>query len=751
MSINSLPLTEEDLRRLSSSYISREIVELAKLVRVDTAEGARIVGRKPNGESYEGIVFPYFWPESSEVREYRLRRDTPSFERRSDGSLKAIAKYLSPPGRKSMLYFVPNTPEVFLSDSSIPILLVEGEKKALALYRFIQEVKKTYFIIAVPGVWNWRGKIGITEDESGKRCSVKGTIPDLDKINWKSRNVTILFDKNVKTHESVFIARKKLAAELRVRGSKVGFVEIPEDSPENVNGIDDYIAICGSADTRKLLENVIPSLPSKATAGSASIVAQDVVMALSDELAYDSDMQLWRAYGINRPGVWEILSSEMLEKKVRDQLLSIFPNGFSWDYLASVMKLIRLDLAQVDWHPPTNLLPFANGVLDINTGILEPHSPEYKFTWSLPYSHDPWATCEPIDYWLLDTVGGNTEIADVLRAYLRAILLGAVDLQRFLELIGPGGTGKSTYIKLATALVGEENVFVTELKHLELNRFETSGIINKKLIVITDSERYGGSVTTLKSVTGQDLIRNEQKYKPVGQGIVNEALVIVAANEVVQSADYTSGLERRRLTIFLKNSVPIKEQRNLIEFRRGKVYGEFSEYLPGLVNTLLQMSDIEMTELVKNTSFNVKGLKKVQSQVILDTNPLADWFDAMVIYEPGLGDNGKVCSVKVGVAERNRDPQISGEYINSEKWLYPCYAQYCLSAGTRPVSLRRFSSLLEDLCCSQLKLKGVWKKRSAEGSSFTGLRLRSPEDTAQTPITLLSFSEGFYPDSQTVM
>jgi phage/plasmid-associated DNA primase len=52
---------------------------------------------------------------------------------------------------------------------------------------------------------------------------------------------------------------------------------------------------------------------------------------------------------------------------------------------------------------------------------------------------------------------------------------------------------------------------VTTLEQLEKNRFETAAIYGKKLLLITDSDKYGGEVSTLKAITGGDPIRFEKK------------------------------------------------------------------------------------------------------------------------------------------------------------------------------------------------------------------------------------------------
>jgi putative DNA primase/helicase len=150
---------------------------------------------------------------------------------------------------------------------------------------------------------------------------------------------------------------------------------------------------------------------------------------------------------------------------------------------------------------------------------------------------------------MLEAMSGQEDRLQVLRAFLNTIITSRSDLQRYLECVGPAGTGKSTFIRLAEALIGSHNNFTTQLKHLEANRFETSGIFGKRLVTITDSERYGGNVTVLKALTGSDTIRYEVKYQQQRQGFKPTCMVVVAANEVIQSADYTSGLQRRRLSI----------------------------------------------------------------------------------------------------------------------------------------------------------------------------------------------------------
>ncbi len=238
-------LTKVDLDSLEKAYITPELAEQAGLFRVDSAEGARIVGREAKRGDYAGTVFPYYRPGDSQPREYRLRRDRPDYKRQADGSLKEEGKYLSPLSSRNLAYFVPGTLPEWLEDTSIPLAIVEGEKKAIALFRlaFHQSCTPRFLPVGIAGVWCWRGTVGQVRDEKGASRNVKDVISDFEQIAWKGRTAFIAFDKDVLANDSVRAARNELAKEVTRRGAIVRFVDLPQI--ESVNGVDDLLGLRG--------------------------------------------------------------------------------------------------------------------------------------------------------------------------------------------------------------------------------------------------------------------------------------------------------------------------------------------------------------------------------------------------------------------------------------------------------------------------------------------------------------------------
>jgi hypothetical protein len=105
------------------------------LRRIIREEGATILGRKPSSGHYEGILIANISPGESSPRSYRIRRDYPDIDVKSDGTVKEKNKYLSPPGDRNQIYYVPGTDPSLLADPTLSVVFTEGEFKGAAVFR----------------------------------------------------------------------------------------------------------------------------------------------------------------------------------------------------------------------------------------------------------------------------------------------------------------------------------------------------------------------------------------------------------------------------------------------------------------------------------------------------------------------------------------------------------------------------------------------------------------------------------------
>lgn len=179
------------------------------------------------------MVRSLFFPGNPNVRGYRLRRDEPDAVYKH-GRLKEEGKYLSAFGEALKAYFPVGTLPEWLTDSGMPAALVEGEKKAIALFRlaFHEIDRPRWLAIGLAGVYGWHGRIGRVPKANGGYKEVKGVISDFDRITWTSRLVYIVFDSDVDTNPDVTKARIALTRELLRRRARVRWVKLLPDGIE---------------------------------------------------------------------------------------------------------------------------------------------------------------------------------------------------------------------------------------------------------------------------------------------------------------------------------------------------------------------------------------------------------------------------------------------------------------------------------------------------------------------------------------
>ena len=454
----------------------------------------------------------------------------------------------------------------------------------------------------------------------------------------------------------------------------------------------------------------------------ASTITEMLLQMYQGRLVFSQPHGQFFAYELEAKGLWSPMTKIEMLGDIRARFISLgdfIPNGFSNNLINDVFAQLQSVVIFDDWYEGSDYLLFTNGVLNIETRELLPFKRDMYFTQQMPYAYDPYATCDDLIKWLKHTQHDSWERTQVLRAWLRATLLGRYELQKFVEIVGPGKSGKSTYANLAVALVGRSNTYSTDFENLEKNRFEAAAYLGKKLLLFQDADRWGGSVSKLKAITGNDWIRSERKFQ--GENLdpfQYHGVVMITANEAIQSTDYTSGLARRRLTIPFDRPFTGSqaEQKELIAFNsKGEPRGEFAPMLPGLVNWLLDMDENTMRQYLMETSEKVKFFQKYEKMQNLRSNPILDWMEHKIVYDLGV-------SSAIGFLQ-NAPMGSSNLYNHNNKWLYASYAQFCRECGVNVMSRGRFEPLLLDICTHQLKLK-VFSQRNTKGLRIFNVMIR---------------------------
>ena len=454
-----------------------------------------------------------------------------------------------------------------------------------------------------------------------------------------------------------------------------------------------------------LYENRQKSLSRVIESDAAAIVAH----ALRRHLAWEGDAATWYQWTGNH---WLPLVTAAPAETLIFQAVNIGTTGLGFrpSYATGIITIIQR-LGLLPRPPrPVGMVPFTNGLLDVVSGKLLPPTPERALDYVLPHKFVPEAQCPNVSAWLLQAVDGDAATVELLRAWLAALIRG-IHLQRFLALIGRGGSGKSTFVRLAVALVGETNSAITTLRDLEDSRFEAVKLLGKRLCQVNEAGRHGGALNVLKAVTGGDSLPIERKHVQAVGSFIFTGLVIMTSNEDLMSSDTTSGLERRRLVVRFSRTATQDERADWE--RRGGEGAVLHREIPGVVAWCLALSPDEIRRRFENLPERIELDNRAG---LAAGNSVADWMLACTEFSP----NGKV---QIGVKTERRE---GGEvrFDNSAIWAYPSYLLYCQQHGrARPVSSRKFSQTVVDM--AEHLGHSVIAKRDSKTRAYTliGLRL----------------------------
>lgn len=296
------------------------------------------------------------------------------------------------------------------------------------------------------------------------------------------------------------------------------------------------------------------------TAMSASDKALRVHEHYGEALAVDANGQLLSRY---ENGIWKNISAATFSRNVAD-LFQRLRAPFSSGKIASVVETLKLIIPQ-QAAPARRLIGFRNGVLDTQSGLFSPHSKSYWLRTLCDVDFTPPVEGETLEThapnfwrWLDRAAGSRPEKRDVILAALFMVLANRYDWQLFLEVTGPGGSGKSILAEIATLLAGEDNATSADIDTLEDPRKRAS-LIGFSLIRLPDQEKWSGDGAGLKAITGGDAVSVDPKYQnPYSTHI--PAVILAVNNNPMRFTDRSGGVSRRRVIIHFPEQIAPEER-----------------------------------------------------------------------------------------------------------------------------------------------------------------------------------------------
>ncbi|EER9416520.1 DNA primase [Escherichia coli] len=264
-----------------------------------------------------------------------------------------------------------------------------------------------------------------------------------------------------------------------------------------------------------------------------------------------------------RGGVWCPVSTMELSR----EMVAIYSEHratFSKRVINNAVEALKV-IAEPMGEPTSDLLPFANGALDLKTGEFSPHTPENWITTHNGIEYTPPAPGENIrdnapnfHKWLEHAAGKDPRKMIRICAALYMIMANRYDWQMFIEATGDGGSGKSTFTHIASLLAGKQNTVSAEMTSLD-DAGGRAQVVGSRLIVLADQPKYTGEGTGIKKITGGDPVEINPKYEKRFTAVIR-AVVLATNNNPMIFTERAGGLARRRVIFRFDNIVSEAEK-----------------------------------------------------------------------------------------------------------------------------------------------------------------------------------------------
>ena len=216
-------------------------------------------------------------------------------------------------------------------------------------------------------------------------------------------------------------------------------------------------------------------------------------------------------------------------------------------------------LAQKDYSEINKdyaIIAVKNGMLDLNSQTLTPHSPDNYNTIYLDWEYkEDVEYSELIDEFMKQVSMGDPNKMRFLYEVAGYCLLKKSIFEKFFIFKGTGGTGKSTFCNLIMRMVGKKYVSTVKLNQFDQDYYLAT-MIDKLVNIdfdasdkktLEDSGRF-------KSITCSEPVSVRQIYAAVVE-MVSCATVIINANHMPKIADKSDGLYRRMILVEIDHKI----------------------------------------------------------------------------------------------------------------------------------------------------------------------------------------------------
>ena len=278
-----------------------------------------------------------------------------------------------------------------------------------------------------------------------------------------------------------------------------------------------------------------------------------------------------------------------------------------------VLKYLEL-IAEPAKAADANFIAFKNGVYDVAHETMVPPSPDLILTNRIEHNFNPAAYSELMDSTLNKLSCQDKDIRALLEECVGYCFYRRNELGKAFILTGDKSNGKSTFLDVVAAILGEDNVSTLDIKELG-DRFSTSMMFGKLANIaddIGDDFLQGTQVSVFKKVVTGNRIKAERKGQDPFE-FSPYVKILASANEIPRMKDKT-GAVLRRLVIIPFNATFSKDDPD---------YRPFIKYdlmQPEALEYMIALGMEGLKRVISNRAFTVPTLVQEQLDEYEESN-----------------------------------------------------------------------------------------------------------------------------------
>lgn len=370
------------------------------------------------------------------------------------------------------------------------------------------------------------------------------------------------------------------------------------------------------------------------------------------------------------------------ESIIRNRILNLLADEGNTSRVNDVCRVVQ-DLSIIKhgrkFNDRNGLLPLQNGVLNVVDGSITAHDKENLNTYCLDVAPNA-ENAQDCPLWkkfLDDSIGDPNTIKE-LQKFLGYCYTRETRYEKALYLIGPGGDGKGTIIKVFRTLIGEVNCSTVGMSDM-VDQFHRVMLVDKLLNSTTEIRSELFQSDLLKTLISGEPISAAQKHRPAFS-FNPVAKHIFSGNTYPDIKDHTDGLYRRLL---------------LIEMDRQFVAaGKADNYL---YEKLMEERD----------GIFLWGLRGLQLLKQEGFTPSEEMIDNLELFKQKNNPmySFTVCHIK----------EADESFFTPSQDIYQAYKTFCAKRGHQPHSLTNAMLMLKQLCPAIKK-----REKRIKGNKFIG-------------------------------